>query len=63
MTVLLFWKHKLERHKDERFESLSYCPTCGGAEGDLPEHCPQRRMTDEERAAVYADELDFRKGQ
>lgn len=55
--VLPFWKHKLVK-----WESLAHCPTCGGAEGDLPEHCPQRKMTEEERAAIYRDELDFRKG-
>jgi hypothetical protein len=57
MTVLPFWKHKLRHH-----EELSYCDTCGGAEGELPEHCPQRKMTTDEKFAVYADDLDFRKG-
>ncbi len=59
MTVLTFWAHRIELWGEGQ---LAHCPTCGGAEGDLPEHCPQRRMTEEEGAAVYAETLDYRRG-
>lgn len=59
MTVLTFWKHKLQLWGEGE---LAYCPTCGGGEGDLPEHCPQRKMTEDELVAVYAELLDFRRG-
>lgn len=58
MTVLSFWAHRLLVTE----HGLSYCPTCGGAEGSLPEHCPQRRMTQDEEEAVYEDRLDYRRG-
>lgn len=66
--ILTFPKHRLYRcdgHCEQEHcpycdGGLSYCPTCGGAEGSLPEDCPQRRMTDEEEKAVYRGELDFR---
>lgn len=51
------------RHRLQPWGELAYCPVCGGAEGDLPEHCPGYPMTDEERAAVLAGELDFRRSE
>jgi hypothetical protein len=59
VTVLTFWAHKIELWGGG---ALAYCPTCGGAEGDLPEHCPQRKMTEQERIDVYADLVDYRRG-
>lgn len=60
MTVLVFPKHRLEFWGEGK---LAYCPTCGGAEGSLPEHCPQRRMTEDEEQAVMAGQLDYRRSE
>ena len=50
-------------HRLQHWEGLASCSVCGGAEGRLPEHCPGRRMTDEEQEAVYAGEIDFRRSE
>lgn len=59
MTVLHFWCHKLYPNE----HGLAHCETCGGAEGDLTEHCPQVRTTDAERELIMAGTLDFRRSQ
>lgn len=48
-------KHELHDHE----EGLAHCKVCNGAEGSLPTHCPGRKMTDDEEAAVYAGMTDF----
>lgn len=42
---------------------LASCVVCGGAESCMPRDCPGRRMTEEEKNAVTAGNLDFRDGQ
>jgi hypothetical protein len=62
--ILLFPGHRLDRTSRHYTEGgLAHCLTCGGAEGDLTQDCPQRRTTDAERLAVAQGELDFRRSQ
>lgn len=39
---------------------LAMCTTCGGAEGDLPTHCPGEKMTDLRRRLVADRVIDYR---
>lgn len=71
--VVLFPHHKLYRcpGTDDRCREgrchycsggLAYCPTCGGAEGELPTHCPQTRASEVQLALVAKGLLDFKYG-
>lgn len=42
---------------------LTYCETCGGFEGAMPDDCPGVRMMPDESDAVYAGIRNFRDGQ
>jgi hypothetical protein len=42
---------------------LGQCTICKGAEGELPQQCPGRPMTEEEKAEVLAGELNYIKGE
>ena len=53
-VVLNFHGHKLEPH-----EWAAWCKRCGGAEGDLPKHCPGSYMAEEVREKIMKGELDF----
>lgn len=46
----------------DREDGLDHCRICGGAEGDLPMHCPDRVLTIEEREQIAAAQLDFVRG-
>jgi hypothetical protein len=61
--VVLFPRHKLHSWVRDNGEDtgLMVCSTCGGTEGSLTEHCPQRLMTDAEEREVYMGRLDFRR--
>ena len=50
------------RSQVEEQEGLSWCSTCGGAEGSLPTECPGRKMSIAEEQRVYAKYLDFLSG-
>jgi len=38
------------------------CLVCGGTEGELPDECPGRRMTEVQRDQVMHGILDFKNG-
>jgi hypothetical protein len=42
---------------------LFACKVCGALEGATASECPGRRMSDEEKAAVYNGTLDYRGGE
>lgn len=42
---------------------LTHCMVCGCAEGELPTDCPGERLEPRERAAIYAQYVDFRDGE
>lgn len=42
---------------------LFVCSVCGAAEGELTSECPQTKMTDDQRTAVFEGRLDYRAGQ
>lgn len=42
---------------------LSYCTSCGGAEGSLPTECPGVPISEEHQQLIYKSTLDFRDGQ
>lgn len=41
---------------------LKWCTVCGGAEITLPRHCPDRALTEEERALIECGELQYFNG-
>ena len=43
----------------EGHEGLSQCTVCGGAEGEMPMHCPGSQMTDTQKALVLGNSLEF----
>jgi len=57
-NIISFPRHKMQQFGDT---GLSCCETCGGAEGMLPEDCPQRELSQEEGDAIMAGTLDFRR--
>lgn len=42
---------------------IAICTTCNGMEGSLTTDCPGSRVTREQDEAVYAGELDYRRGE
>lgn len=46
----------------DREDGLMHCTVCSGAEGSLPTHCPGRKMTEEEKDAVFQGESNFKNG-
>lgn len=46
----------------DREDGLDHCRICGGAEGDLPSHCPDRRLTDKEQEQIAAGQIDYERG-
>ena len=42
--------------------TLFVCSICGGAEGDLPTHCPGVKLTEEQRQNIVDVKLDFING-
>jgi hypothetical protein len=60
-TIIKFPRHLLSRVCLD--DGLSHCITCAGAEGSLPTHCPQSRMSMDTEDAVAAGELDFINGE
>lgn len=49
--------HKLDpKHQGE---GTFLCRNCGGFEGSLATHCPDREITPEESEAIYDGTLDF----
>lgn len=53
-TVLLWPKHKMTS-----YDTLGGCLVCQAWEGEMPQDCPGRKMTTEEKEAVMCGELDF----
>jgi hypothetical protein len=60
-VVVKFPKHLFSRTCLN--DGLRHCITCAGAEGSLPTHCPQSRMSMDTEDAVAAGELDFINGE
>lgn len=48
-------KHDYSIREDE----LENCKTCGGAEADLPTHCPGEKMSEERRKEISDGKIDF----
>lgn len=66
MTVLNFRGHHWVRCRQPKCNGCMYCrgglaccDRCGGAEGDLPTHCPGRRMNAAERIRISEGRLDY----
>ena len=64
MTVIKFPGHKRERCTEEACAgcvvcNLYCCVTCGGAETDLPTHCPGTRMDSLMRTCVQDKTADY----
>lgn len=49
-------------YEPEGREGIEGCNTCGGAEGDMPTHCPGSRMPLGRAEEVYAGRIDFLDG-
>jgi hypothetical protein len=70
MNIIVFPRHKLARcdgHIDDWEErncvlckGLSWCVTCGGAEGSMPSDCPGTRLRFETLDTIQKGDLDFR---
>lgn len=55
-AVVRFPGHKFMPRED----GLAVCETCRAGEGQLPEDCPGRVMTEDEANMVYSGEIDYR---
>lgn len=59
--------HGFENHEDERLDETCYicngglavCEVCKAGECELPEECPGRAMTAEERELICQGDLEF----
>ncbi len=68
-NIMKFPKHKRLKCRCEPGDSCAVCEwganicnTCGGAEGMMPTHCPQERMTAWQCDQVQAGTINYVRG-